>query len=109
MFKKFSALLLLVLLTVSVSKAQDPGPPSTLGPGESYTGLWSVSYDYQTNGSVRYLVQDPTNKSKWCAILMAQPDSSTAAGTGRHIYYSYSDDNGATWSCLLYTSPSPRD
>lgn len=98
MFKKFSALLLLVLLSVSVSKAQDPGPPATLGPGESYTGLWSVSYDYQTNGSVRYLVQDPTNKSKWCAILMSQPDSSTAAGAGRHIYYSYSDDNGATWS-----------
>lgn len=101
MYKKFSALLLMILLSVSVVTAQDPGPPSTLGPGENYTGLWSISYDYQTNGSVRYLVQDPANANNWCAILMGQPDSNTAAGTGRRIYYSYSDNNGATWTAQV--------
>lgn len=99
MYKKFSALLLIaILFSIGIAKAQDPGPPTTLQPGETYTGLWSISYDYQTNGSVRYLLQDPSNSSKWLAILMAQPDSTTAAGAGRRVYYSYSEDNGATWS-----------
>ena len=87
----------MVLFSAGIAKAQDPGPP-TLGAGETYTSLWSVSYDYQTNGSVRYLIQDPTNKGKWCSIIMSQQDSSTAAGTGRYVYYAYSEDNGATWS-----------
>ena len=101
MYKKFSALLLMILLSVSVVTAQDPGPPTTLGSGETYTGLWSISYDYQTNGSVRYLVQDPANSNNWCAILMFQPDSTTAAGTGRRVSYSYSEDNGATWTAQI--------
>jgi len=98
MYKKFSVLFLMLMLSVSLVTAQDPGPPSTLQPGESYTGLWSISYDYQTNGSVRYLVQDPANSKNWCSILMGQPDSTTAVGVGRRVYYAYSDDNGATWT-----------
>jgi len=97
MVKKFSALFLLMFMISGVLKAQVP-PPPVLGPGEKYTTLYSVSYDYQTNGSVRYLVQDPTNAANWCAILMAQQDSNTAAGTGRYIYYAYSGDWGNTWS-----------
>lgn len=98
MYKNFSAFLLVMLLVISVAKAQDPGPPSPLGAGETYTSLWSISYDYQTNGSVRYLLQDPANASNWMAVLMGQPDSTTAAGTGRHVYYAYSSDAGATWT-----------
>ena len=94
--KKLTLLLLLVL-TCSSLFAQQP-PPPTLQPGESYTNLYSVSYDYQTNGSVRYIVQDPTNASKYCAILMAQQDSNSAAGVERYIYYAYTEDNGNTWT-----------
>jgi hypothetical protein len=35
---------------------------------------------------------------------MAQQDSSTAAGTERYIYYSYSDDGGATWTADVITT-----
>ncbi|MEO8210956.1 MAG: hypothetical protein ABI840_10370, partial [bacterium] len=94
--KLFTFLIFSLLLFVGVSKAQDPGPP-VLGPNEKYTSLWSVSYDYQTNGSVRYLAQDPANPNSWCAIIMSQQDSSTPIGTQRYIYYAYTDDNGSTW------------
>ncbi|MDQ3021982.1 MAG: T9SS type A sorting domain-containing protein [Bacteroidota bacterium] len=94
--KLFTYLILSSLLIIGVLKAQDPGPP-VLGPDEKYTSLWSVSYDYQTNGSVRYLAQDPANGNNWCAIIMSQQDSSTPIGTQRYIYYAYSDDNGSTW------------
>ncbi len=74
--KLFSLLLLLVFFVTGLLLAQEP-PRPILGPGEHYTHLWSVSYDYQTNGSVRYLVQDPADRRGWCAILMAQHDSTT--------------------------------
>lgn len=98
--KLFTFLILTILLLAGVTKAQVP-PDPTLGPGEKWTNLWSVSYDYQTNGSVRYLVQDPANPLNWCAILMAQQDSNTAAGTGRYIYFSYSEDGGNTWAANI--------
>jgi Secretion system C-terminal sorting domain len=73
-------------------------PPPILGQGEYWTDLWSMSYDYQGNGSVRYAAQDPSNPNAWCAIIMSQQDSTTPAGAQRYIYYSYSDDNGNTWA-----------
>ncbi|MBV6480179.1 MAG: hypothetical protein HGGPFJEG_03031 [Ignavibacteria bacterium] len=94
--KKLITVVLLIFMFNSISAQQPPPPP--LKPGEIYTNLYSVSYDYQTNGSVRYIVQDPTNASKYCAILMAQQDSNTAAGAERYIYYAYSEDNGNTWT-----------
>lgn len=77
--------------------SQMPAPP-TLYPGERWTELWSVSYDYQGNGSVRYAAQDPSNSYNWCAVWMAQQDSNTAAGIQRYIYYSYSGENGLLWT-----------
>jgi hypothetical protein len=104
MLKKLSTFLFLSMFVImGVSKAQTP-PPPTLGPDEHYTNLWSVSYDYQSNGSVRYLVQDPANPLNYCSILMAQQDSTTAAGTGRYIYYSYTDDGGTTWTSDVITT-----
>ncbi len=104
MLKKLSTFLFLsMFVIIGVSNAQQP-PPPTLGPDEHYTNLWSVSYDYQTNGAVRYLVQDPTNPANYCAILMAQQDSTTAAGVGRYIYYAYSDDAGLTWTADVITT-----
>lgn len=97
MVKKFSVFLLIALIYSGILSAQTP-PPPVLGVNEHYTNLWSVSYDYQTNGSVRYLIQDPANKSKWCAIIMSQQDSANAAGVGRYVYYAYSEDNGNTWT-----------
>lgn len=73
-------------------------PPPQLQPGEKWTNLYSVSYDYQTNGSIRYFVQDPTSPGKMCAILMAQQDSNSSVGVARYIYYSYSEDYGNTWT-----------
>lgn len=95
--KKFTILVLFMIVSSNL-KAQTPPPPPQLFPGERWTNLWSSSYDYQTNGSVRYIVQDPANSSHLCAIIMAQQDSNNAIGTGRYIYYSYSEDQGATWS-----------
>lgn len=94
--KKF-ILLIILFCTFKYSSAQEP-PPPPLQPGEKYTNLYSVSYDYQTNGSVRYTVQDPSNPSKLCAIIMSQQDSNAAVGVGRYIYYAYSEDNGNTWA-----------
>ena len=94
--KKLLPLLLIMLMCSSLNAQQPPPPP--LQPGETYTNLYSVSYDYQTNGSVRYIVQDPANASKYCAILMAQQDSNTIAGVQRYIYYAYTEDNGNTWT-----------
>ncbi len=94
--KKVTLLILLLIINSSLN-AQMP-PPPMLNPGETWTNLYSVSYDYQTNGSIRYLVQDPASSNNLCAILMAQQDSNSAAGVGRYIYYAYSDDNGATWA-----------
>jgi hypothetical protein len=98
MFKKISILFLLLFIILGILKAQSPPPPFP-GPNETWTYLWSVSYDYQANGSVRYLVQDPANPANWCAMLMAQQDSNSAPGDQRYIFYSYSStDNGNTWA-----------
>lgn len=94
--KLFTFLVLSMFLIVGVSKAQVP--PPVLGFGEHWTGNWSASYDYQTNGSVRYLVQDPSNPLNWCAILMAKHDTILPAGSSRFTYYAYSDDGGLTWN-----------
>ena len=83
--------------------AQVP-PTPYLNPGEHWTNLYSVSYDFQSNGSLRYLLQNPDNPSSWCAILMAQQDSNTALGVQRYIYYSYSNDNGNTWTSDVLNS-----
>ena len=101
--KLFTFLILSLFIISGVSNAQTP-PPPTLGPGESWSNLYSMSYDYQTNGSVRYFVQDPANPLNLCALIMAQQDSSTAAGTQRYIYYSYSDDGGVTWTADVITT-----
>ncbi len=90
-------ILILMLFFFSSPKAQQPPPPQ-LSFGESWTNLWSVSYDDQTNGSVRYLIQDPGNPSNLCAILMAQQDTTNAAGVQRYVYYAYSNDYGLTWA-----------
>jgi hypothetical protein len=95
--KTLLQILALLLFLNSSVKSQTP-PPPPLQAGEVYTGLYSVSYDYQTNGCVRYIVQDPSNPKNLCAILMAQQDSNNAAGVSRYIYYAYSEDNGVTWT-----------
>ena len=101
--KLFTFLIFSMFLVIGISKAQEP-PPPVLGAFEHYTNLWSVSYDYQTNGSVRYLLQDPTNPLKFCNVLMSQQDSNTAAGTARYIYYSYSEDGGVSWTSDVITT-----
>ena len=95
--KKILPLLILILILNTYSNAQVP-PPPPLQTGETWTGLYSVSYDYQTNGSIRYIVQNPANSSEYCTILMAQQDSTAAVGVGRYIYFAYSTDNGNSWS-----------
>ena len=87
-----------IILLVSISTlvySQVP-PPPVLGPGESYTKLWSVTYDYQSSGSVRYFVQDQTKTDYYCAILMSQQDTSYPVEATKHIYYSYRWEDG-TW------------
>ncbi len=80
---------LALLLGVSSVNAQP-----VINANEYWTNLLSLSYDYQTNGSVRYLVQDPSNPNNLCAIMMASPDN---LATSRYTYFSYSTDGGNTW------------
>jgi hypothetical protein len=94
---KSLTILTFVLFLSSSLTAQTP-PPPVLGSGESWTNLYSQSYDYQTNGSIRYFVQDPSNSNNLFSILMAQQDSNGAVGANRYIYYAYSENNGNTWS-----------
>jgi len=95
MIKKLSIFVFFVAIMCNVSFAQIT--PPTLSPGEYWTGMWSLSYDYQTNGSVRYIVQDPTTPTGLLAIFMGTHDSTSAAGTNRYVWYSYSADGGNTW------------
>ncbi len=95
MIKKLSIVFSLVAILCSINFAQ-PTPP-TLSTGEYWTNMWSLSYDYQTNGSVRYIVQDPTNPLNLCAIFMGTRDSVSGAGTNRYVWYAYSADGGRTW------------
>lgn len=94
--KKFTILIFNLFLISSINAQEPPAP--VLGAGEKWTNLYSQSYDYQTNGCVRYIIQDPANPNNLCTILMAQQDSNSALGVNRFIYYSYSEDNGATWT-----------
>jgi hypothetical protein len=97
MLKKFLLFFLPMILAGGILKSQVPDP--VLLPGEYWTSLFSAAYDYQTNGSIRYIVQDPTNPLNLCVILMAQEDSSvTTAAQERLVYYAYSDDGGLTWA-----------
>lgn len=93
--KKVIPILLMLIFQTSLY-AQMP-PPPVLQPGENWTQLWSVYYDYQSNGSVRYIQQDPSNPNAWCAIMMAQHDSNGTSTDQRYIYYSYTENNGNSW------------
>jgi hypothetical protein len=98
MIKKLSFTLTTILFCSFVAYSQVP-PPS-LQPGEVWTNLYSAAYDYQTNGSVRYIIQDPNDPMQLCAIMMALRDSTLSCGPNpaRNIFFSYSDDGGLTWS-----------
>lgn len=87
----------LVLFLISYNMLYSQVTPPTLSAGEYWTNCWSLSYDYQTNGSVRYIVQDPSNPRNLCAIFMGTRDSSSPAGTNRYVWYSYSANGGVTW------------
>ncbi|MEO8665586.1 MAG: hypothetical protein ABI462_08810 [Ignavibacteria bacterium] len=92
-----SIIITLIVLLNNLLIAQTP-PTPFLNPGEHWTNLWSVSYDYQSNGSIRYLVQNPENPDLWCAVFMAQQDSNSALGSQRFIYCAYSSNNGDSWN-----------
>jgi hypothetical protein len=104
MIKKISIVLVLVAMLCSVNFAQIT--PPTLSAGEYWTNIWTLSYDYQTNGSVRYIVQDPTNPSNLLAIFMATRDSVSGAGTNRYIWFSYSTNAGRNWENAAQVSNS---
>lgn len=98
MVRKFLLLVMLLGLFSKYTWSQQTPPNPPLYVGEKWTKLYSMTYDYQTNGSVRYIAQDPSAPSNLLCIIMAQQDSNTAAGVGRYVYFSYSTDNGNTWS-----------
>jgi hypothetical protein len=102
MIKKLSIFVFFVAIMCSVVTAQVT--PPTLATGEYWTNMWSLSYDYQTNGSVRYIVQDPATPSNLLAIFMGTHDSSSAAGTNRYVWYSYSTNGGRTWEASSVTT-----
>jgi len=79
--------------------AQAP-PPPPLQTEEVWTGLYSLSCDYQTSGSLRYIVENPDFtpfRSNYCAVIMGQHDSSSVYDASRYIYYSYSNATGDLW------------
>lgn len=91
---------ILMMLIYSTGNSQP-----VINANEYWTNLLSLSYDYQTNGSVRYLVQDPTNANNYCAIFMGSPDD---MATDRWTYFSYSTDGGQTWTPQSTVSNTSR-
>jgi len=96
MFNKLISLYLLFMLISSLCYPQVT--PPTLQPGEYWTQLFSLYFDYQTNGSIRYIVQNPANPQGLCAVLMAQEDSTQFFNINRFIYYAYSSNGGKNWA-----------
>ena len=94
MLTKSAFSFLLFLSTFNICFAQVP--PPTLLTGESWTKLFSVSYDYQSNGSIRYIVQDPSRPEYLCAIMMAATDT---INPQRYVYFSYR--NGNNWDSAI--------
>jgi hypothetical protein len=88
MLSKIKCSYLLHLSILNICFAQVP--PPTLLPGESWTKLFSISYDYQSNGSIRYIVQDPAHPENLCAIMMAVTDT---INPQRYVYFSYREGN----------------
>src|SRR5438477_6327246 len=100
MYKKLFLLLFLSAIFIPVLRAQGV-PAPTLLPGEAWTKVYSTSYDYQTNGSVRYLLQRPTNSNSFFAMMMGVEDSTdNTSWTSRGIWYGYTTNNGTTWDTL---------
>ena len=96
MLTKSSFSFLLILLAINICLAQVP--PPTLLQGEYWTQLFSAGYDYQSNGSVRYIVQNPSNPNGLCAILMAQEDSISPPNINRYVFFTYSTNGGKNWT-----------
>jgi hypothetical protein len=80
-------------------------PPPQLFTSETYTKLFSASYDYQGNGSVKLFLQNPSNANELCAVMMGVRDSNDPSPfNGRRTYISYSLDNGTIWFDQLLTT-----
>ncbi len=91
--KKIFLLLSIVIINSSLTAQVPP----QLQPGEKWTNMWSDTYDLQSFGSVRYLVQDPADPQKLCAVMMGKHSSDPSIFI-RKTYYAYSTDFGNTWT-----------
>jgi hypothetical protein len=107
---KTTTLILSLIIITSFTLAQVP--PPTLQPGEYWTQLFSASYDFQSNGSIRYIVQHPNEPNKLFAIISAIEDSVINNPlVERYIYTAYSSNNGRTWikkvvdTSMAYSTP----
>ena len=97
---KIFLFVLLTSLFINLSlKSQVPDP--TLQTGEVWTGLYSLSCDYQTSGSLRYIIENPDfspfTSSNYCAVIMGHHDSSSVYDASRYIFYSYSNATLDLW------------
>ncbi len=73
-------------------------PPPTLYTGESYTTLYSASYDYQSNGSVRQFLQNPAAANELFAVMMGVRDSNDPPPFNlRYSYIALSTNDGVSW------------
>jgi hypothetical protein len=90
------------LNTRIIFESQKTGPDYIIGP-EISTQM-SGFYDYQTNGENKHQV-NRFNSTTLHAIMMLSTDSTNVSAT-RRIGYSFSADDGATWS---FNGPVPTD
>lgn len=92
-------ILYILAISINITSLVSQVPAPVLNPGEYWTNLYSASYDFQSYGSVRYIVQDPSNPLNLCAVLMAGIDSINVppSNVNRFIFYSYSTNGGKNW------------
>jgi hypothetical protein len=57
-----------------------------------------MSYDLQSYGSIRSYVKDPDHTNNLLTVFTSQLDSNDAPEVNKFVYFSYSTDNGYTWS-----------
>jgi hypothetical protein len=72
-------------------------PPPPLYPGEVWTGMYSISYGFQSSSSTRQIIRDHSNPANLYSVMTAMKDTINGSDS-RAIYGAYSTDFGLTWT-----------
>lgn len=92
----FRIILLVFISLINLNIYAQVSPPP-LFPGEVWTGMHSVAYNYQGSSSTRQIIRDPSNPANLFAIMTGMEEV-TNGSDSRYIYGAYSTDYGLTWT-----------